>query len=328
MTELGYNLAVPGASLLDTEGNKLALETKAWTHFNRYLALVDRLPPDLPACSPRTAEALQTLRAQAALFGTPQRLRQLLKERPALLAAEQPPALLYAAMVWEMQRLHESAAAVISFLQSLAGAAGSSGKLPREGLQEIGRLGEQTRMPIAPLISALKGFKDTILSANGTLAAVSKTDAEALHKLQEELGGLQVKMGSMQKELAGMGFFSFGKKDDLEARLKALQTEFSENSARAEQLRLSLSRIEPILDEGYWVEPALNELVTFLEQLRKIGTSFGSGVAQLAADSSELQLQDAAWLGKKLGIDQAVNQWSAIDRAAKQFAVQALVDFT
>lgn len=323
---LGYNLALPSAALLDADTGKLALETSSWIHLNRYLGTIESLPADFESGSSATGEALVKLRSEAAAFGSPKRLRQLVQERPDILSDKQPPSLLYAGIVWEIQRLHESAAAVVSYLQSLTESA-SSGTNVREGLQLLAGQGEKTRNPIGPLIGDLKTFKEAMLAANGALTKTGKADADALHQMQEDLGGLKVRVETLQERIHRLGFFSSGKKHDLEQQLQTLQSEFRESSARAERLRLSLSRVEPILNEGFWLKSGVDDLVDYLEQLRKAWTAFGSSMAQLAVDASDARLKDSGWLGQTLGLEQAVSGWTAIERAAKQFVVQSLVDF-
>jgi hypothetical protein len=60
--------------------------------------------------------------------------------------------------------------------------------------------------------------------------------------------------------------------------------------------------------------------------LRQVLTAFGSGLTQVAADGSDAQLQDAAGIGKVLGSEEAINQWSAIEKAAGSYLAQATVD--
>jgi len=60
--------------------------------------------------------------------------------------------------------------------------------------------------------------------------------------------------------------------------------------------------------------------------LRKVLTTFGSGLTQLAVDSASAQIGDPAALKRTLGLDEAVKQWTAIDQAASQFTVEPMVD--
>ncbi len=258
-------------------------------------------------------------------FGSPRQLRQLLQGHPDALADQQPPAMLYAGIVWLTQRLHESAATVVSNLRSLELA--GSGENKRQGLQLLGSQAQGARNRIRPLTVSLTTFKHGILDLNRGLSGACKSDATVLQQLQEAAGGLQVRVEGLQEQTRQLGFFgSKTKKKALEEQLGSLQQELADNSARAERLRTAFAELEPILDEGHWLESGLNDLVDYLDTMTKLWTTFGSGVTQLAADASSAQLEDSAWMKTALGLDDAIKQWNAIDAAAKQFTVESLVD--
>jgi hypothetical protein len=323
---LVYNLAVPSAALLKLDdASKLAFADSSWTHLNRYVGKVENLPAELTSGSAATGQAVDRLRSEANNFGSPRRLRQLLIERPNTLADAAPPPLLYASIVWCIQRLHASAGTMVSFLQALVEGV-KSGEAVKEGFQLFGSEAQKARTPIGPLISSLKTFKAEILNAHSGVSAACKADAQTLRQMQETIGGLEVRVESVQKQIDELGFFSRGKKPALEQELQSLRQDLAHNSARAEQLRTALGKLEPILNEGFWLQSSVDNLVDFLDKLRKVWTTLGSGLAQLAVDSSDAQLGDAAWMEKVLGFDAAIKQWTAIDRAAKQFAAESLVD--
>jgi hypothetical protein len=325
MGSIGLYLAVPSQALLEPgDANKLAF-TSSWMHLNGYVGKVESLPAEFDSGSAATGEALDTLRAEAKKFGSPRRLRQLVVERPNALADREPPPMLYASIVWLVQRSHESATRVVSFLQSLMESAGSSDDV-KAGLQFLGSKAEEARTPIGPLISSLKMFKAGILDANNGLSVACKAGAQTLHQMQEIVGGLEVRVESLKKQIEELGFFGFRKKPELERQLQSLREELADNSACAEKLRTALGKLEPIMNEGFWLQSGVDDLVDFLDKLRKVWTTFGSGLTQLAADSSDAQLGDSVWMEKALGLDAAIRQWNAIGQAAKQFTVESLVD--
>lgn len=336
MTELfRLNLAVPSTALLSVDNaGKLAFETSAWMHLNRYVNRVENLPEVLSGASVSTSEALATLQSEVERFGSPKGLRQLLIKHPDALAAEKPPSLLYASIVWLVQRLHESASYTIVALQSLLETLPSlpetadSGSAVREFLLDLGRKADDARNPIANVRTSLESFKSAIMAANNNLAEAYKTDAGLLQQKQERVGALRVQLEGVQKKIDELGFFSSKqKRTELEQELDNLQKELKDTTVQAEMLRTAaIAALEPILEDGAWLQAGLDDLLGFLDNERKVWTDLGSGLTQLAADASESQLGDLTFLKKALGFDESVQQWNAIDHAAKQFVVNALVD--
>lgn len=323
---VGMNLAVPGTALVKPGGaGELAFDSNYWRHLARYIGKVESLPEAIEGCAAGTAEALDRLRSLAPDFGSPRRLRQLLLERPDALADAKPPATFYAGIVWLAQHLHESAAFVVSVLQSIGEAAASADDL-KKSLQLLGSRAQDARTSIGPLIGSLRDFKSSILKANSALSDVFTTEAEHLHRLQEAVGGLKAKVANLNKEIGEIGIFGTRRKHDLEQQLRPLQQELDDKSTQAEKLRAALGKLEPIREEAPWLEPSLDDLIEFFDKSRTVWTTFGSGLSQLVADASDDQLKDPAWLKKVLGLDEAVKQWQAIDRAAKRFAAASLVD--
>lgn len=320
------NLAVPDTTLLKDDGsNKLAFDTKSWMHLKRYVSKVENLPAEFNGGSVVTGEALTKLRSEAGSFGSPKGLRQLITGNPNALADDTPPSMLYAAMVWLVQYLHESAAFTVTTLQNLLKSAGSENV--KESLLLLGRKADNARNPISSLSARLGIFKEAIIGANSTLSEACKADAELLHRKQEGVGALQVRIEGVQKKIDRLGFLSSAKKrKELEQELAALQQELKETMAQSEKLRAAVGEFESILEDGYWLKSSLDDLIGFLDNLRKVWTVFGSGLTQLAADASDAQLGDLDWVKKALGLDKAIKQWNAIDQVAKQFVVNSLVD--
>jgi hypothetical protein len=318
---------LPGTVLLTgADADALALDRPSFTHLKNYLSRVEGLPADFETGSAATAEALNSVRAEVRLFGSPRELRRLLSQRPNALADEYPPPLLYGRIVAVAQRLHESATAVVSILQSLNEPGGSHGDV-NTLLQLLGTKADNARAPIGPLAESLKTFKGGILAANRKLSAAAKADAEALREMQETVGGLRVRVQNQQEQLDRLGLLTTRqKRSGIEEQLHQLQRELADVSALAVKRRAALGLLEPIVESGQWLGSGVDDVVDFMETLSKVWTAFGSSVMQLAADSSSAELEDPAGREKALSVDEAVRQWSAIDRAAKEFVEESLVD--
>lgn len=177
------------------------------------------------------------------------------------------------------------------------------------------------------MVEALTRFKTAILDANAALAAAYTDDANTLRQAQEEVGRFTVKVDTLQKAVARLGFFSGGKKQELGQELATLQQQKDAISDRSEQLRAALAVVEPIQNEGFWLEPGVNDLVDFLCKLRQVLTTFGSAMTQVAADASDAQLQDTAGMEPVLGKEAAVCKWGAVNKAAERFLLHAIEDF-
>jgi hypothetical protein len=322
----GLNLAVPSTNILKFDDtSKLAFDTSSWRYLLRYISKVEKLPAEFSGSSVATGEALTKLRSEAGSFGSPKGLRQLLTGNPSLLAHAHPPSMLYAAIVWLAQRLHESAASTVSFLQTLLDA--RSGKDVKAGLQELGTNAGNAMRIISDLNVRLSAFKNEIIAANNALSGAYKADTEILQRQQEEVGALQVRVEGVQKKINDLGFLSSKqKRTGLEQELSDSQQKLKTTVTQSETRRTAIREIESILEDGNWLKSSLDDLMSFLDNLRKVWTDFGSGLTQLAADASDTQLGDLAFVKKALGLDDAIKQWKVIDQAAKQFTVESLVD--
>jgi chaperonin cofactor prefoldin len=323
---LGLNRAVPGSSLLDRDDPaSLGFETTSWKHLNCYVAKVEDLPAGFDA-STASAGALAKVRSVVDDFGSPKQLRKLIQSCPDTLTADQPPKTLYASAAWVVAHLRRSASSVVATLQEFSSSGGSVGDV-KEALRHLGGDAENARKAIGPMVEALKRLKTAILDANAALAAAYADDTDTLQQVQEDVGRFTVKVDTLQKEVAQLGFFSAGKKQELDLELAALHRQKDEISNRSEKLRSALAIVEPIQNEGFWLESGMDDLVGFLDKLRQVLTTFGSAMTQIAADGSDAQLQDAARMDSILGTEAAIGQWSAIDKAAQRFLIQAMVDF-
>jgi hypothetical protein len=325
---LSVNLAVPSASLLKfDDANKLAFDTSSWIYLNRYISRIENLSVEFSSVSVETGKALTKLRDLAVAFGSPKALRQLLVKNPNVLADSTPPSMLYTSIVWLVQRLHQSAAYTVSFLQGFLEA--RSGVDVKAGLQELGTTAGKAMQPISDLSVLLSDFKNKIIASNNDLSEACKADADLLHRKQEEVGALHVRVENVQKQIDELGFISSKRKrTEFEHELYFLKLEEKDTVAQAEKLRVAIGGLESILEDGAWLKSSLDDLLEFLDKLRKVWTTFGSNLTQMAVDASDDQLRDLNFVKKALGLDESIKQWHGIDQAAKQFTVEALVDIS
>jgi hypothetical protein len=321
----GMNRTVPSESLL-TRGNPAALgfETTSWDHLNAYVAGVERLSAEYDGPD-AMASAVAKLRSVAEEFGSLNRLRPLMEDRPHLLTGDQPPKTLYAGVAWLVAHLHQSASSIAEILQRSVGPNVSPGDA-RKALQEVGGAAESSRKTIGPLLDSLRHFKPAILDANAALAAAYANEAEMLRRAQEDTGRLTVKAETVQRDIARLGFFHAGRKSELDRELTALHQQQDVTSNRSEMLRAALAGIEPIQNEGFWLGSGVDDLIGFLENLRQVLTAFGSAVTQIATDAPDAQLQDVGMMKTVLGKDAAVNEWSSVAKAAEAFLARTMSD--
>lgn len=324
---MGYRQALPYTALRQVGGGSaLAFETDAWAHFTAYVARVERLPHEQARDPAHVCVALDKVRREVHRFGSPALLRRLLAEEPDALAAAAPPPMLYGAIVWWMKRLQRSCSAAETTLTDLLTAETGSSEM-KDGLRFMGSLAAHARSQIAPLMAALNGFKVGIIGANTELSLACKGAAAVLQQMQEHVGALQVRIIALESQIAGLSIFSGHRRHELGERLHMLRVELASQVARADGLRSRLGTLDPIFDDAVWLEPGLGDMIDFLDQSRAAWTSFGSGVSQLAADASESQLADTAWMKQALDHVGAIGRWDALSRAAGDFAVKALEEF-
>src|SRR5271169_64668 len=93
MAPFTLNLAAPSARLVTADDvSKLSFVTGSWLHLNTFINIVESLPADFKGGSEAEAKALNALRQEAGVFGSPKALRQLLVQRPnALTMTDGPP---------------------------------------------------------------------------------------------------------------------------------------------------------------------------------------------------------------------------------------------
>ncbi len=323
---LGLNRAIPSAPLLNRDDpGRLGFETTSWQHLNRYVQAVEHLPAGIDG-SLAVAKVVARLRSVVGDFGSPQQLQALIKDNANALAAEQPPQTLYAGTAWMVDHLHRSARSITETLQNFASLSGSPGAV-KTALRQLGGDAEQARRAIGPMVEALKGFKTAVLDANGALTTAFAQDADTLRQMQEDVGRLTAKADAVEQQIAKLGFFSSGKKHELEQELAALSQQKAALSDRSEAVRMALAGVELVQNEGFWLESGVDDLVGFLDRLRQVLTTFGSGLTQVAADAPEAKLQEAAGMEPILGTATAISQWNAIAAAAEKFLNRSTVAF-
>jgi hypothetical protein len=324
----GLNRAVPNASLLNRDdAASLGFETSSWQHLQRYVGAVESVPAAFDLGSTNSARTLAAVRAAVCGFGSTTRLRQLIKDRPDVLTADRPPESLYASAAWVVAHLHRSASSVVATLRNFPVLAKRAGDV-QSALRQLGGDAEKARRAIGPMVEALRRFKAEIVEAHAKLAVAYKADGDALRRMQEDAGRFDVEVDSREKHIARRGVFGAGKKRELAADLEALRQQQTANSSRSQELQAALAAVEPILNEGFWLETGVDDLIGFLDKLRQVLTAFGSAMTQVAADSSDAELHDTASIAKMLGEQEAIGQWDAIDRAAQRFLAQATADVT
>jgi hypothetical protein len=319
------NPAVPSLSLLDRSNlSRLGFETTSWKHLNRYVGHVEHLPTvfDGPTAS---AAALLKVRSVVNDFGSPQQLRRLLHVRPLALLANQPPQTPYATAAWVLAHLGCSASSVVATLKTLS----SAGSAPeaKMALRQLGGDAEFARKAIGPMVRALRCSKIALLNANDVLVTAYTEDANTLRQVQEDVGRLAARIDILTNEVARRRFFDVRKKRDLEQELTALRPRKSLTSRRSDELRAALALMESIHNEGFWLERGFDDLIGFFDRLRHELTIFGSAVTQIAADGLGTWLRDAAHMRSMLGMNAAIEQWDAIDKAARSFLVRSTIDF-
>ena len=323
----GLNRPVPNTTSLLSHGDdkNLAFDSTTWKHLNGYFSEIAALAPELQDSSATTEAAMARVRSLADNFGSPKQIRQGGEDQANDLAEGESPASLYAKVESAVQQLNRFASAAVETLRSFTSSA-KSGDARRADLRQLGRDAETTRQIIGHLAAELKGFKPAIIKANSGLSEAYRNDSDTLQRSQEQLGSLQVRIASLQKQVSQLGFFSGGKKHELERQLEMLEQEQQLISGRAERLRTVLAAIEPIQNEGFWLEPGIDELAAFFDRLRQVLTAFGCGVTQLAADASDAELEDAAGVRASVGSDASIQQWQAIAEASARFLAQSTAD--
>lgn len=306
------SLAVPLAALREDGSCNLAFGRASWAHLQAYIGLVERLPGDFGGDEAGVGMAVGQLRRVVRHFGSPAQLRQLLRADPRALSGEAAPTMPHATLAWWAGGLHESSVTVASILHHLAGDADQH----QEQLLALGGVAGKARQRIAPLIDALAAAKAPLLDANRAVAEASKRAGALLQRTEDEVIGLHEQVGRQERQLAQLGLFGAHRKHDLLTQLHTLQKDRAEPMAHASRLQVQLSTLDALLDEGAWIGAAIADAIDSLDKLGAGWTRFGAWIAQIAADAA-LPPRDST---------EALRQWSTLERAARGFAAQSLVD--
>lgn len=318
-----HAVAVPLAALeRRRDGHALVVASLSWRHLQTWISLARELPP-ASAGEDGAGPVLDNIRDAAHAFGSPMLVRQQLREQPAILSGELAPESPYAAVTWWTGGLQEAAGMTASILQRMAqphdGAAGT-----RNHLRLLGAIADQARRRIAPLLDGLTDARVALLEANRTLCDASVRVGEMLLHRQGAVTAAHDRVSRLERQLAHLGLFNAHRKQAVLSRLHAMQRDRAAAMQREHSIKLQLRAFDALLDEGAWIGPALADAIESLEKLRTAWTRFGTGMTQLSDDSADWELADAHWLERTLGLAEAVRQWSALERAARDFMAELL----
>jgi DNA repair exonuclease SbcCD ATPase subunit len=312
------NKAQPPAGLLapGSAAEQLAFQGRPWSKLCSYLQRVSAAAREpLPQGA---QQALARLRAAVERFGSPGTLRERLRQNPELLRAKAPPDPGYIGLVWLAQSLHDDAQALASGLASLAGKSDSS------GLRALAEHAAAAMPRSGSVRAGLTELRAELLAAHAALAAEIPGLALQLQELQVQSGRLAAELESIEAAIAKESWLTPRKKKaELEQRLEHARASAGSTSARARELQAALATLEAIADDGNWLAAALDDLAAFLEAHRTAWRTVSSGLTELATRASSEQLADEGWLRHALGGAPALEQWSAIARAAQSFVAHA-----
>lgn len=320
-----HALAVPNAALERRPGGVCALvfARASWRHLLTWIALVDELAAASAGSDDGAGRMLAKARDAARAFGSPALVRQQLRARPDILSGELAPESPYAAMIWWTAGLQAAAGLAASILQRMANPPEGASR-HQDQLRLLGGIADQARRRIAPLLDGLTDARAALLEVNRGLSDASLRIAEVLRVRQEAVGGAHERVGRLESQLARLGLFNAHRKQALMTRLHDLQKDRAAAIQGEHTIELQLRAFDALLDEGAWIGPALAEAIETLEKLRTAWTRFGSGVTQLAIDAEAWELSDPAWRERALDLAEAVRQWTALERAARDFMAELL----
>jgi hypothetical protein len=323
------NKAVPPAGLLRPgEGAEpqLAFQGPAWSKLCSYLKQISVLPAGSGELSGELTKTVGELKSLAERFGSPRKLRELVRANPDALASRDAPGPGYVGLVWLVQSLHTRAETLAGGLSMLEGT--GSAQAVVQFLQTLAERAAAAMSLAEPLRSEVSEFKAALLSANAAVGVEIRKSASVLQELQVEVGRHQQEARSAQEAIDKASLLtSKKKKDELKQQLERAKTALNETSAREEKLRGLLAALESAADAGNWLEPALSGLSEFLEVHGKTWMSVSRELTELVANASAEQLADVRWVSHTLGTDEARRKWAAISQAAKAFTASALVDW-
>ena len=313
-----HAVAVPNAALeRRRDGYALVFASVSWRHLQTWVSLARDLRPSSEG-EDGAGRVLDNIRDAACAFRSPVMVRQRLREQPAFLSGDLAPESPYAAVIWWTGGLQEAAGMAASVFQRMTtphdGAADT-----RNHLRLLAAIADQARRRIAPLLDGLTDARMALLETNRTLSDASVRVGEMLLHRQDAVTGAHERVSRLERQLARLGLFNAHRKQAVLSRLHAMQRDRAAAMQREHSIELQLRAFDALLDEGAWIGPALADAIESLEKLRTAWTRFGTGMTQLAVDAADGDLADGRWLEHALNPADAVRQWSALERAARDF---------
>ncbi|WLI91022.1 hypothetical protein Q4S45_07860 [Massilia sp. R2A-15] len=318
-----HAVSVPYAALERRgDGCALVFASTSWRHLQTWISLARELPASAGG-EDGAGQVLDNVRDAACAFGSPALVLQQLRGQPAALSGELAPERPYAAVIWWTGGLQEAAGLTASILQRMANAHdGADGS--RNQLRMLGAIADQARRRIAPLLDGLTDARTALLDANRALSEASARVGEMLLQRQDAVTGAHERVSRLERQLARLGLFNAHRKQAVVSRLHAMQRDRAAAMQREHCIEVQLRAFDALLDEGAWIGPALADALESLEKLRTAWTRFGSGMTQLSVEASDWELADPRWLERTLGLADAVRQWTALERAARDFMADLL----
>lgn len=306
-----------------TEPSLVLEERSSWVHLKLYIHLASHFTR---GAHPALSGAARAIGAHAREFGTPAQLRTQVLDEPGMMAHDEPPAMLFGAIVWLLMRMNHAATTILHHQDVLLGKQlGSSER--RDILLELGQQANRVLTAIPHMLHSLKVWAERLLTLNAELELAATEAGNELQERQVGLGRMEGRLTMLEKQLAQLGIFSQKKKKELQEEIDGLRRIQPHDTAMAEQLRLQLSAVERVLAQSGWVAPALEELVQWLDALRAAWGEYGSGTMQLAVDASDANLAESDWVASVLALDVGNPMWDALARATHTFTEKAFVDW-
>ena len=318
-----HAVAVPHAALeRRRDGYALVFASASWRHLQTWISLAGELPPSTVG-EDDAGRVLDNIREAASAFGSPAMVLQQLRDQPAILSGDLAPEAPYAAVIWWTGGLQEAAGMAASVFQRMTTPHTSAADI-RSHLRLLAAIADQARRRVAPLLDGLTDARVALLETNRALSDASVRVGDMLLHRQDAVTGAHERVSRLERQLARLGLFNAHRKQAVLSRLHAMQRDRAAAMQREHCIELQLRAFDALLDEGAWIGPALADAIESLEKLRTAWTRFGAGMTQLAVESADAELADGRWLERTLGPAEAVRQWSALERAARDFMADLL----
>jgi hypothetical protein len=315
----GTTLAVPRAALA-ADGSTLAFEPLGWKHLAAYLDKVGHMPGDARTLTPALAAACGAMAETVSAFGTPSQLAAA----PGVLNAPDRPERPYAAFTWTVRRLHTAAKDALLALRACT-TPGATPLQRRESLQGLGVLAARARDQASALLPEVQQFRTAILRAHQQFGTAMAGLSGSLQAEWEAVGAQRARLENLQAQLQRTSILHPAKRHELGVQIRDAELALAAATAKAEAMRQHAAVLNELVQEGAWLDTSLGGIQDFLQNLRAAWATFGGAMTQLAADASDAQLADAAWLDLQLDPDEALPRWQALAEAADHFGVEAAV---